>query len=90
MFLTYRYMQFTIFSPTHIAVLFALVCKLSSVLCKGHFCYKFHEKFIDIHMHRETPGLCRPTSVTRRSDTGALPPIPGAELWYIGTRRDTP
>jgi len=29
--------------------------------------------------YRETPGLCRPTSVTRRSDTGALPPIPGAE-----------
>ena len=39
-----------IFSPTHIAVFFAFVCKLSSVLCKGLFCYKFHENFIDNRM----------------------------------------
>ena len=29
--------------------------------------------------YHETPGLCRSTSVTRRSDTGALPQIPAAE-----------
>jgi len=28
--------------------------------------------------YRVTPGPCRPTSVTYRSDTGALPPMPGA------------
>jgi len=31
-------------------VLFALVCKLSSVPCKSHFCYKVQEKNIDIRM----------------------------------------
>jgi len=44
----HAYMQLTIFSPNHMAVLF--VCKLSSVLCKGHFFYKFHKKFIDNRM----------------------------------------
>jgi len=40
--------------------------------------------------YRETPGLCLPTSVTRRSGTGALPPIPGVEPWCIVTHRDPP
>jgi len=44
------YMKLTIFSPTHIAVFFALLCKLSSLLCKEHFCYEFHEYIIDIGM----------------------------------------
>jgi len=44
------HMKLIILSPTHIAVLFALVCKLSSLLCKGHFYYKFHENNIDIRM----------------------------------------
>ena len=30
--------------------------------------------------YRVTPELCRPTSVTRRSDTGALSPMLGASL----------
>ena len=74
------YMQLTIFSPIHIAVLFALVCKLSSVLCKGYLCnISFTKKSFTFVCYRESPGLCRPTSVTRRSDTGALPPNPGSE-----------
>jgi len=71
-----------IFFTTGIAVRFALVCNLSFVLCKGHICYKFHGNFIDIHnflCYRVTPGLSRPTSVTRPSDTGVLTPMPGAE-----------
>ena len=40
--------------------------------------------------YRVTLGHCRPISVTRRSDTGALPPMPAAEPWRIGTHRDTP
>jgi len=43
------HMKLIIFSPTHIAVLFALVCKLS-LLCSGHFYFKLHEKIIDICM----------------------------------------
>jgi len=34
--------------------------------------------------YRVTPGLSRPTSVTRRIDTGALPPMPGTEPWLSG------
>jgi len=83
------HMKLIIFSPTHIAVLFALVCKLSSLLCKGHFYYKLHEKLLIFVCYRETPGLRRPTSVTHGSDTGALPPIPGAEPSCIWTHRDT-
>jgi len=36
--------------PLTLLFFVALVCELSSVLCKGHFCYKFHETFIDIGM----------------------------------------
>ena len=32
---------------------------------------------------------CRPTPVTRHSDTGTLWPMPGAEPWRIGTHRST-
>jgi len=38
--------------------------------------------------YRVTPGFCRPTSVTRRVDTGALPPMPGAEPLHA--YRDSP
>ena len=55
--------------PTLIAILFALVCNLSYVLCKWHICYKFHGIFIDIHMLPNNAGLCRLISVTHRSDT---------------------
>ena len=45
---------------------------MSSVLCKGHFCYKFQEISLIFVCYRETPGLYRPTSVTRRSGTGVF------------------
>ena len=41
---------------------------------------KVSQKTLIFVCYCETPGLCRPTSVTRRSDTGALTQIPGAEL----------
>ena len=40
--------------------------------------------------YRVTPGLCRPTSVTRRSDTGVLLPMPGQNCGVSGRTGATP
>jgi len=80
-------MQLTTFSPTHIAVLLCFSMYIE-------FCTKditvvsFTKKSLIFVCSSETPGLCRPASVTRRSDTGALPPLPGADPWYISTHRN--
>jgi len=62
-------------SPTLIAQVFiALACYWSSVLCKWQLCYKFRSSFLAIYTcicYHVTPWLWRPTSVTRRRDTGS-------------------